>query len=120
MLLTGKLLAVVAAVYGKAANGDIIRKALHLAVDLLRKLMGGNHDYTLDFRVGLGIGKKVYNRQEVCRCLASTGLGTGYQVVTVEYQVDTLLLDGGALFEMHGIESVKNIIGKGKLVKAHG
>ena len=110
MLLLGEGLAVVAAVYGQAAHGDVVGEALHLLVDLSRQLVGWHHDDAFHLRVGLGVGEEVDEREEVCGGLARARLGAGYEVVAVEDEVDALLLDRCALLEVHGIECIKDVV----------
>ncbi len=119
-LLTGKLLAVSAAVYGHTRYRQKIRKTLHLAVDLLRKLTRGSHHYAV-YGIGriIALRQTADHRQQISRRLACAGLRHSQQIAPFERYRYCLLLYWGALAEIHVIERVEHFITEVKLFKSH-
>ena len=100
LLLVG--MPVCSAVDRHAADREEIGESLHLLVDLLGELAGGSHDHAIDsvFRIVIS-GEYVDYGQKVGRCLARAGLRAGKKVAAVEHRRYGLLLDWGAVIEMH-------------------
>ena len=111
--------AVGAAVYGERADGYKVGESVHLCVDLHGELAGGSHHDAFHLVGRLALAELVDDGEEECRRFACARLGYGYEVAAGEGRRDCLFLNGGALAEVHVVESVEHIVGQIQFFKSH-
>ena len=103
--------AVVAAIDGYAAHGDIVGEALHSLVDLLGQLTRGRHDDAVDGILGVAtIADHAQDGEQVGCCLARTGLSHADEVASLEQGRYRVLLDGGTGGEVHRVECIEHVV----------
>ena len=111
LLLTGKLLAVGAAVYCHAAYREVVGESFELTVDLLCELVGRHHDYAVYGIVGeVAFGQSVYYRQQVGGGFSGSCLGNGYKVASFKDYAYGFFLDWSTLLKLHCIKRIEHIV----------
>ena len=114
-------LAVVTAIDGEAADRRIVGKPLKCLINLAGELASRRHDETVDSfgRMGLRF-EQCEERKQVGGCFPCAGLGYAYHIAAGEDMGYALFLYGGALLEVHVVERIEHIVGKGKVFEIHG
>ena len=119
-LLHVPALAVAAAVNDRRRDGQVVREALELLVDLLRQLARRHDDHRLYHIVFVAFEQQpVQQRQRIGRGLSRAGLGAADNVAALQNHRNRVLLHGSHLVEIHILKTVEDFILQVEFIETH-